>query len=119
MLPANQRQVEAVCGARDRRQREPEVVTSLRCAGHARDVLMPQLVAARDGKPGGRAVQDMYDAGAIEQRIAKILIRHAYRQVGVAIAVEVACGQGATELIVRLPPYPKCRPCSDPRFDPR
>ena len=90
-----------MCGARDRRQRVPEVIAILCSAGHIRDILMPQLVADV-AEASGRTIQDLHCARAINRRAADVFVGHTYSHVGIAIAIEVAGSQGAAKFIVSL-----------------
>lgn len=87
-------------GARERSQGVAKLIVGLRCIGDARGVLVPQLVASRDGQTSGRAIDHVRHARI--NQAANVLIRHAHNQVSAAIAIEVTAGQGNTKVVVRL-----------------
>ena len=79
-------------GAGNRRQGIPEVIACLRPASYIGDFLMPNLISSGNGESSGRAVQDVYNASAIDHWVAEILVWHTDGQIGVTVAVEIAGG---------------------------
>src|SRR5262245_59802859 len=85
-------------------QAEPEPVPRLGEVRNAGAVLLPALAAGR-GQAVGRAVEHLDRAGILDGPQVtdrQVLARDADREVGLAVAVEVAPGERGAELVVLL-----------------